>query len=409
MATPIAPSDEFAYRSMGYAEDDGKYWQVLGLSALVGALLGGLMTHGLHELWQPAPPPPWEHYTRFTHVGWLSPMPAPCEGWEKRCLAGADAANSQHQGKFWSADLCSESKKGKLSCANRHLAWVSPSAAQTPATEGAQASTNDYGLVTDRLARPTLFLFMPGTGTSTDKVQSLLDAAADMGYHVLGLSYAAMPTAVSHMNLWCTRPKANASRCMMELHESVLFGVASTDAGGGGLWDVPHNQSVAHLAASALQELQWSDFLTPDGRVRWEHVVVSGHSQGASHAAYLSVVVPVRGAVLFSGPQEAPECAEGWLTAGAPTLRRAVYALHEECGDQPKVTSYCSTHPHLLRRNLEQMGLARGLVGNQSGYVVVDFPPMIDEGRAHHDAVALTGHAPPPVEAIWKTLLARLD
>ena len=41
--------------------------------------------------------------------------------------------------------------------------------------------------------------------------------------------------------------------------------------------------------------------------------------------------------------------------------------------------------------------------------MVVDFPPMIDEGRAHHDAVALTGHAPPPVEAIWKTLLARLD
>ena len=53
---------------------------------------------------------------------------------------------------------------------------------------------------------------------------SLLDAAAEMGYHVLGLSYASLPTAVSMMNIWCTRPGADAARCNAELHESVLYG-----------------------------------------------------------------------------------------------------------------------------------------------------------------------------------------
>ena len=52
----------------------------------------------------------------------------------------------------------------------------------------------------------------------------LLSAAADMGHHAIALSYASLPTAVSQMNLWCTRPGANATLCNIELHENVLFG-----------------------------------------------------------------------------------------------------------------------------------------------------------------------------------------
>ena len=95
--------------------------------------------------------------------------------------------------------------------------------------------------------------------------------------------------------------------------------------------------------------------------------------------------------------------------APAPTpLRRAVYAMQEECGDEPSSSSYCSLHPKLLKRNVEAMGLERGVIGNRSGYVVIEFSPMVTEGRSHHDAVALKGHASPAVEALWKTLLARL-
>ena len=84
-----------------------------------------------------------------------------------------------------------------------------------------------------------------------------------------------------------------------------------------------------------------------------------------------------------------------------------MYALKEECGDEPADTSsYCATQlPQLMRRNLEAMGLQRGLVGNVSGYVVVAFEPLLLEGRAFHDSVALQAKAPPSVAGLWKALL----
>ena len=149
--------------------------------------------------------------------------------------------------------------------------------------------------------------------------------------------------------------------------------------------------------------------MTDDAKsIRWERVVVSGHSQGASHAAYLSVARKVRAAVLFSGPQEHP-ATSGWLGMGPPTLRRAVYAMHEECGDAPADTAaFCYLFPMRMRKNLEAMGLRPGFIGNSSGFVVVDFEPLLMEGRAFHDSTALQTKAPPPVVALWKAVLGEI-
>ena len=335
----------------------------------------------------------------------LNTLPDPCDGWEKRCRKGSEVAAAQGYTKYWPADLCLAG--AKLSCDFRAAAWASPSLAEPPASAPKHADNSDP--VTDKLTSEALYLFLPGTGTSTDKILSLTSAAADMGYHVIGLSYASLPTAVSQMGLWCTRQGANASLCNIELHESVLFGKPTTANGAAGLWDVSVAQSVTGLLTAALQQLEWSQYLTADGStVRWDRVVVSGHSQGASHAAYLSVAKRVKAAVLFSGPQETPECAS-WLGQGAPTLRRAVYALKEECGDEPEDTaSFCARYPKRLRKNLDAMGLTPGYVGNHSGYVVVDYPPLLNEGRSHHDSVALQNKASAPVEALWKAMLGKL-
>lgn len=241
-----------------------------------------------------------------------------------------------------------------------------------------------------------------------------------MGFHVLGLSYASLPIAVSQLDLWCVRPGADATACNAQMHEAVLFGRAPGDEGGGdqtgGLWPVAPSESVGALAAAALRKLGWWQFLRADGGVAWERVVVSGHSQGASHAAYLSVAVRVRAAVLFSGPQEGTENGKGWIgeaAASPPTLRRAAFARKEECGDEPHHSvraSYCATrYPGLQRKNLGAMGLVPGVLGNVSGFVVLDFTPRaLGVGRSHHEMVALGAQAPAAVVAIWKTLFAGL-
>ena len=183
----------------------------------------------------------------------------------------------------------------------------------------------------------------------------------------------------------------------------------TTTNGAAGFWEVTPTQSVERLLLKSLVDLGWEAFLTDDSKsVRWERVVVSGHSQGASHAAYLSVARKVRAAVLFSGPQEHP-ATSSWLGMGPPTLRRAVYAMHEECGDAPADTAaFCYLFPMRMRKNLEAMGLRPGFIGNSSGFVVVDFEPLLMEGRAFHDSTALQTKAPPPVVALWKAVLGEI-
>jgi hypothetical protein len=128
----------------------------------------------------------------------------------------------------------------------------------------------------------------------------------------------------------------------------------------------------------------------------------------------------VRAAVLLSGPQESPASGQRWIGGAAaadasrgapPPVRRAAYALREECGDEPyDARSFCaSRHAGLQRRNLQAMGLAPGLLGNGSGFVVLDYAPrVLGSGRAHHESVALGRQAGPAVAALWLTLFSAL-
>ena len=416
---PMQPAEDdsdtdFLYQAVGGDSSQRVGWPTVTLALVFGVAVGGVVSYSaFRQVQRETLPPVVTHVERQLRPPWDGATPQPCAEWERRCLLGAAAAREQRLGRFWPNSSCTETPArgvavGRMSCANRAEAWQSPSLAQSPSPGAPHAA--DGAHVTDGLHSETLFLFLPGTGTSTAAVRSLLDAASEMGYHVLGLSYASLPTAVSMSNIWCTRPGADAARCNAEMHDSVLFGSRSTISGASSLWDVPRNESVAALVADALEKLGWSQFLHTAGKtssVRWDRIVVSGHSQGASHAAYLSTAVAVRAAILFSGPQEVPACSSGWLRKGPPTLRRAAYAMREECGDKPAInTSYCAAFPRLLERNLEAMGMDRGDVGMaQSGYVVLDFEPLIAEGRSFHDSVALQAKAPPPTAAMWKALL----
>lgn len=67
---------------------------------------------------------------------------------------------------------------------------------------------------------------------------------------------------------------------------------------------------LAHLETLAPDE-DWSRYRNASGAVRWNRVLVSGHSQGAGHAAFIARLHRVARAVLFSGTEPAP-----WTQAG---------------------------------------------------------------------------------------------
>ena len=77
-------------------------------------------------------------------------------------------------------------------------------------------------------------------------------------------------------------------------------------------------------------------------------------------------------------------------------------------GKQPEVRDGAMTVA-ARSANLGALGLQPGLMGNASGFVVLDYTPLeLGVGRSHHESIALGKQAPPAVVAIWKTLFAAL-
>ncbi|MGI9591207.1 MAG: BPSS1187 family protein [Myxococcota bacterium] len=156
-----------------------------------------------------------------------------------------------------------------------------------------------------RLGR--LLVFLPGTTAEPQFYSLLIERAATLGYHAIGLSYK-NELAV---NALCFG--MGASGCHEQVRREVLFGGDESD-----LVDVDRANSLFnrlealldHLEALAPEE-DWEIFREASGRVRWPLVLVSGHSQGAGHAAFIGRLQRVARAVLFSGTEPA-----SWTQAG---------------------------------------------------------------------------------------------
>jgi len=135
-------------------------------------------------------------------------------------------------------------------------------------------------------ASPRLVLFLGGTGTFPGMYMRLLEAAARAGNYVLGLSHYWHPPPVSGFNSWCLKAES-CHQCNHHVHRTVLGidsdGYQCNDASGTSrnMWEVQPDDTVIAKLRLALSDPPWTEFLTDDGEIAWERIVVSGHSQGA--------------------------------------------------------------------------------------------------------------------------------
>ena len=368
--------------------------------------------------------------------------PAAASRWDAgNCLLGA-------REKVWLEDarsgrplpgdqtgLCDPATPGALTCEARAALWNAPHVLLKP-----QSMTSST-----LVAVPTLVVFLPGTGTSPAAYGRLLAAAQRAGHYVVGLSYLSQPVAVSQFNAWCgagLEPRSGAG-CNARAHASMLFGVenvidfvpsyllnASDGLQEDGLWDVSASDyCVEALLKSALSSVEWGGlFLRENGEnVTWDKVIVSGHSQGAGHAAFWAQSRPVLGAALLSGPQDTVRDALPWLhslPASNDTWWRVLLSAHEECGPLPlDPRSFCE--PNGLIRNLAARRIVPSVsVSNWTGTggakfegpggsgVVVSFAKPSAKctlGRKYHCSVALDWCAPlktTDIELLWEDMFA---
>jgi hypothetical protein len=192
-------------------------------------------------------------------------------------------------------------------------------------------------------ARGLLHVFLPGTGSAPSCCTDLLASSTAAGFHSLGVSYQWCSKPVAATAAWCDQHAPSDCGCQGRVHVAVCEGGAVP-----GLVDVSAASSIVARLEAALAYLHarwpeegWSRYLVTaaaaGGRegggarrngggggggggvgsaIAWDKIVLSGHSQGAGHAAWLAKLrYRVAGVVPISGPEDThPDCS--WVAAG---------------------------------------------------------------------------------------------
>jgi hypothetical protein len=297
---------------------------------------------------------------------------------------------------------------------------------------------------------PTLHVFMAGTGAHPHEYTDLLAASANAGFHTIGLEYQSCAQSVGATATWCQDNQPENCACQGDVHAAVVGG------GSHPLVNVTAANSVDRRLASALAYLhvrfpseQWDAFTrtgsgtargsrrraamdvaapsasatatataaiaataaattataaaaaaattaVPSGVViNWARTVVSGHSQGAGHAAWIAKAhAAVRGAVPISGPQDLrPDCSwvanpPGSLT---PPFRIVPFAHEREDAIAPMRANWGALRVTTDARPAVGVGSALE-PGEWAGApaLLTGVPPAISAGgRPEHCSTAL--------------------
>lgn len=172
--------------------------------------------------------------------------------------------------------------------------------------------------------RNRLFLFLPGTGAIPAHYRQVLRCAADHGFHALGLSYVNSPSVAE---LSAGQTPDTQGKVRME----IIDGTDRTP-----LVSVDRTNSLESRLITALQHLHslaptegWSQYLAPGPSVRWERLMVSGHSQGGGHAAIISREHLCSRVIAFNSSDwsDAANRPADWMFAASATPPERVYGV----------------------------------------------------------------------------------
>ncbi len=173
-------------------------------------------------------------------------------------------------------------------------------------------------------SRHKLLLFFPGTNGTPWDYRLFQQTAADMGYHVVGLSYENL--ASININI-C--PRTFDSTCHGRARYEIWFGEDQHAS-----IEISYANSVMNRLLMLLQYLEmnypeenWQQFLS-DSTVQWHRIVTAGHSQGAGHAAFASKLFQVDRVIMMSWTDWAqPGKTASWIREPGATPDSAYFGF----------------------------------------------------------------------------------
>lgn len=161
-----------------------------------------------------------------------------------------------------------------------------------------------------------LFLFLPGSTAKPQDYLLIVQAAADNGYHALGLAYQDSSLVTGP----CMA--TGDPNCPGDVHQATLSGAATSSIVSVTVADSLENRLLKALKyLSQLYPQQgWSTYLDASGNILWSRIRVSGHSQGGSLSAYIGKQFAVARVSMFSSPDDqVSNNVAAWIAAAGQT------------------------------------------------------------------------------------------
>jgi pimeloyl-ACP methyl ester carboxylesterase len=150
-------------------------------------------------------------------------------------------------------------------------------------------------LNTNIASRHQLMVFLPGTGGTPSGYTNVIKAAANFGFHSIGLTYD-NPTT---LNSLCG--DSTDADCYAETRLAIINGGTNDQV------SISQADSVTNRLTKLLIYLvanypaqNWAQYLNATSNINWPQIVIAGHSQGAGHAGIIAKNYPVSRSVMFS-------------------------------------------------------------------------------------------------------------
>jgi hypothetical protein len=244
--------------------------------------------------------------------------------------------------------------------------------------------------------RAPLLVFLPATGAAPQRYRLFLETAHSAGYSVLGLDY---PDTGPSLARSCQGDMA----CYGEMLANRFDGQDPSRFSR-----VRADNAILHRLRGALAYLSthdaaggWDRYRTASG-LRWSDVVLAGHSQGGSEAAYMAHLRCVRGVLMFSAPAESVGGrVPAWLARHSATPPTRMWAL-DDAGDvyaariapSWRALGITAGRPRRLPRGAHGLvtTLELGTPGQAHGRVVSDRTPLGAAGE-------------PVLQPVWRWML----
>jgi hypothetical protein len=190
------------------------------------------------------------------------------------------------------------------------------------ALDGVRYTPNARNVALRTAPDAPLLLFLPATGAVPEDYRQFLDTAGGVGYHVLALDYWNRGRSVAQT---CARD----ARCYSDLQANRFDGSHPTHYSS-----IAPSDSILARLRHAIRTLAqrdprggWDQFMTHD-RIRWDRIVLAGHSQGGGESAFIAHSHRVRGVLMFGSPVESDQgVTAAWMAHRGATPVQRYYAL----------------------------------------------------------------------------------